>query len=403
MGDTEPMKPKLTFLLALTFLFLFSCSEEKPKPKIESIENPKVRESFEKYLLPIIKSFDMKKLEEWGFGPESDFVTNKLDKGFKVDILPVDKQSEIAFQQGYMSGYLILMGSFQDLNHRLPDLVSLEFVKLSHDEPWKLITFDGHIENYKSKSIDEYIRISPPEVQAYIKSKFETMDQWEWIDHPATEKVFPMKSTKKKKNFDYISSVDFNNLPLDEFPFPCDIAQGIFNGESWNRCIDSIKDGKETLMDIIIYPINYSVNEEKLWDENDISKEDILFDKNSCQFTNGKAPDGIAYNKDERKIYCGDSSEERFRPHRYSNSISPPSSSKSFLFKDHNKDGYMDVALKYRGRSCDGSGCGGEGEIILTKKSMNGKLERVLPICELKSGKEVFHDKSGLLCGSKTN
>ena len=26
MGDTEPMKPKLTFLLALTFLFLFSGS-----------------------------------------------------------------------------------------------------------------------------------------------------------------------------------------------------------------------------------------------------------------------------------------------------------------------------------------------------------------------------------------
>ena len=56
IGTNKIMKTKpLTLLLALTFLLLFSCSEEKPKTQY--IENPKVTESFEKYLLPIIKSF----------------------------------------------------------------------------------------------------------------------------------------------------------------------------------------------------------------------------------------------------------------------------------------------------------------------------------------------------------
>ena len=42
--------------------------------------------------------------------------------------------------------------------------------------------------------------------------------------------------------------------------------------------------------------------------------------------------------------------------------------------------------------------------MILTKKSKDGKLERVLPNCEIKDGKEVLHDDSGaLLCASKTD
>ena len=60
---------------------------------------------------------------------------------------------------------------------------------------------------------------------------------------------------KKDTNIvDYISSVDFNNLPLDEFPHPCDISQNIFNGESWGWCVDEIKNANPTLMDMLVYP-----------------------------------------------------------------------------------------------------------------------------------------------------
>ena len=39
------MKSKLTFLLALTFLFLFSCSEKESKPKIKTTKQEKLNET----------------------------------------------------------------------------------------------------------------------------------------------------------------------------------------------------------------------------------------------------------------------------------------------------------------------------------------------------------------------
>jgi hypothetical protein len=209
------------------------------------------------------------------------------------------------------------------------------------------------------------------------------------------------KSEKKKYNgthIDHISSVDFNNLPLDEFPYPCDISQGIFNAESWDGCVDQIKNENQNLMDQLVHPIPFP-EPILLWDESDA--RDLLIDKKSCKFTNGNVPDGISYNKSEGKIYCGDSTEERFIPHRHFASIHPLDGTKTFQFKDYNQDGYMDVSIVFVGKSCAGSGCGGKGEMILTKKSKDGKLERVLSNCKTKDGKEVLHDDSGkLLCAS---
>ena len=42
----------------------------------------------------------------------------------------------------------------------------------------------------------------------------------------------------------------------------------------------------------------------------------------------------------------------------------------------------MDVAIGYRGVPCSKRYCGGSGVIFLTKKSADGKFERVLPDCE---------------------
>ena len=168
------MKNPLTFLLSLTFLVLFSCSEQKPKPKIEYIENPKVKESLENHVISVIKSFDIKKMEEWGFGPKYDFGSKELDDEFEIVSMPDTSQTEIENKSGYMWGTVMLMGSVKVYDTFLPDFLNLEFVKFSHDEPWRLITYDGQIENYTIP--DENKRILPPEVQTYIKSKFKTID-----------------------------------------------------------------------------------------------------------------------------------------------------------------------------------------------------------------------------------
>ena len=62
----------------------------------------------------------------------------------------------------------------------------------------------------------------------------------------------------------------------------------------------------------------------------------------------------------------------------------------------------MDIAIGYSGKSCNGSDCGGSGVVILTKKSKEGTLERVLPDYEIKSGKEVLYDGAyKIMCSSK--
>ena len=83
------MNKPLTFLLALTFLFLFGCSDQKAKTKVKQIENPKVKESFENDVTSVINSLDMKKMKEWGFAPNYDFPTGKFDDELKIKSMQV--------------------------------------------------------------------------------------------------------------------------------------------------------------------------------------------------------------------------------------------------------------------------------------------------------------------------
>jgi hypothetical protein len=168
---------KLTFLLALTFLFVFSCSEQKPKPKITTIENPKVRESFENFVMPIIKSLDVDKLQKWGFGPYYDGVNNKLTNEFKVRLHPSKSQSEDDIKLGLMRGFLELRGSQKITTNHLPSFLILNFIKLSHNEPWKLITYGGFVDTGNGETLPT----QSPDVHVYIKSKFETIEEMEYI------------------------------------------------------------------------------------------------------------------------------------------------------------------------------------------------------------------------------
>jgi hypothetical protein len=212
---------------------------------------------------------------------------------------------------------------------------------------------------------------------------------------------------KNEPNLDYVSSVDIYNLPLNDFPFPCDIAQGIFNADGWNLCVDSIKSGDVSLLDIVVRDHPYS--------ENTYDRTDAKGDKDTCRFVNGESPKLFSYNQDEQIVYCENSNGNKSKTMDWnelwklgilfnqSHQIYAPPFNKSLSYIDYNQDGYMDVALSYKGVSCDGSGCGGGGVIILTKKSEDGKLERVLRKCETNpSGKETLYDGHWkILCTSK--
>ena len=139
------MKTKLTFLLSLTFLFLFACSEQKPNPKIKQIENTKVKESFENHIISIIKSFDIEKLKLWGFSIPINSKTENIEKT-SIQLFP-HKQTKTQIELGYMSGMVKLKGSLKQVNSWKPRTILLEFIKLSHDDPWKLFIDHEDIED----------------------------------------------------------------------------------------------------------------------------------------------------------------------------------------------------------------------------------------------------------------
>ena len=162
------MKTKqLTFLLALTFLFLFSCSEPKTKPKIEYMENPEVKKSFDNYVLPILNSLDVGKLQDWGFEPYYDYINDKLEKRFRVKSMPHLSQTKTEIKLGLMDGYVWIKGSEKVRDYFLPMSIFIRFVKLSSINPWKLVTNDGYVVGFFEPESGQ-----PPEFHIYLKSKF---------------------------------------------------------------------------------------------------------------------------------------------------------------------------------------------------------------------------------------
>lgn len=192
-----PVGTKL-FYSTLLLVIIASCSdsERSTKPKIEFFENPLVQESLENHVIPIINSFEIEKLKELGFAPPYIFDKNLFRERYGIRVLGYTQQTKLEMDLGYMRGTVILSGSSYNkkFEYWQMESVSLGFVKLSKNEPWKLITYDGHIEDFKSQMQDDpdlvkVIWIVPPEIQIYIKSKFKTISSRDFILSSSMKKI----------------------------------------------------------------------------------------------------------------------------------------------------------------------------------------------------------------------
>lgn len=165
-----------------------SCSDSERKTKIKYIENPLVQKSLEDHVAQIINSFEIDKLRKWGFGPPYDYDKNAFEKKYGIEVFGHTNQSKMEIDLGYMGGLVLIKGSSNEAvpDFWSPETIVLNFVKLSQNEPWTLITYEGHIEDYKSQIKDDpemakFIRITSPEIQSYIKLKFQTITEREFI------------------------------------------------------------------------------------------------------------------------------------------------------------------------------------------------------------------------------
>ena len=166
-----------TFLLFLFFPYVNGYSNESAEGR-----NTVVGASMERELLPIFKSFDSTRLERLGFLPLDSTTETKMSgavhNGYRVSIRGAKPLNSL---KGSMYGMVFWQGGEQfkvpgvtlELP-MLPKILMLSFGKLSHDTPWKLLIHDGHIEEPSDD-------LPSPELQAYIKSKFETMESMEFF------------------------------------------------------------------------------------------------------------------------------------------------------------------------------------------------------------------------------
>jgi antitoxin component YwqK of YwqJK toxin-antitoxin module len=183
------MKTKqLTFLLALIFLLASSvnCYAGEISGSGEIAHR-----SLEKYSLPILRSFDVSRLKRFGFYTPDKATTptttltrkGKNINGYLVHVSGFDqKESEpnimlgMVFIRGSMKMQLPSMGiDMSELEAELPitsEIILMHFGKSLVSDGWKLLTFNGSIEDQNS----EISSVMPPKLEAYIKSKFPSLE-----------------------------------------------------------------------------------------------------------------------------------------------------------------------------------------------------------------------------------
>jgi hypothetical protein len=189
------MNKQLTLLLSLILLLVSSvnCYADK-------ISGSKkiVRLSLEKYSLPVFRSFDASKLKSFGFNtPEkatSSITPMEKDKninGYLVSVTGFDQKEKtpnmmlgMVFLKGSMKMQLpsfaidqlpslgIDQSEFEAELPTMPEIILMRFGKSLVSDGWKLLTFDGFIEDPSDESSSKL----PPKLKAYIKSKFPSLE-----------------------------------------------------------------------------------------------------------------------------------------------------------------------------------------------------------------------------------
>ena len=198
------MKPKLTFLLALTFLLtLFNncyAGEITGSRKIVLL-------SLEKYVLPIIQSFNISKLKRIGFDradkTTTTFTPLEGEKNINGYLVTVRGMPQKENEPNIMIGTVFLTGSMKmqlpdlgidmsELQAELPiapEIILMYFGKSLVSGGWKLLTFNRSIQD-QSKLEDSSLSLTmrAPKLETYIKSKFPSLEF----------KSFYLDATRKK-------------------------------------------------------------------------------------------------------------------------------------------------------------------------------------------------------------
>jgi len=156
---------------------------------------PVVVESLTNYITPIIKNLDGNKLEDLGFKIPFDNENNIV--GLQIEPL---YQRKIEKDMVHYEGSIFIQGESKYFNEWIPYYLNMNFCKLSKNDSWKLIKYNGYVDKYKSLTERDIDKRLPPEVHVYLKSMFETIDQDEcWENLDKFDAIIKAKSIDKVK------------------------------------------------------------------------------------------------------------------------------------------------------------------------------------------------------------
>jgi hypothetical protein len=143
-----------------------------------STDQSAINTSFEEYVTAVFKSFDPSKLEKLGFYPEEIKAGSEVQKkkinGYSISIKEPSKKIGTMFLFGSEN---MNIPSTKKFLAKIPRSIMLWFGEMPNKNGWKLLTFEGHVENYRKS---EGTMLSP-ELQAYFKSKFESMEFGDFV------------------------------------------------------------------------------------------------------------------------------------------------------------------------------------------------------------------------------
>lgn len=131
------------------------------------------KQSLQQHVIASLQSLDKAKLKDLGFAPPYDIVAKKFESDYEVQVISLADEEDTGLR-----ARVRLTGSMQDPRSELwlTEVVRLDFIRPNGQGDWKLITYQGQIENYMAQAIPgRNILTLPDPVQAYLKSAFVTL------------------------------------------------------------------------------------------------------------------------------------------------------------------------------------------------------------------------------------